>query len=83
MPTTLEAILATASPFDDAFDSELFADAERLEPLPIWTDCGRRVDLLARSIGWRVLGLREVIDDAQANWSGHDDAGWEIDAHLC
>jgi hypothetical protein len=30
-----------------------------------------------------VLGLHEVIDDAQANWSGNDDAGWESDAHLC
>ena len=83
MQTTLEAILATASPFDDAFDSDLFSYGEQLEPLPIWTNCGRRIDLLARSIGLKVLGLHEVIDDAQANWSGNDDAGWESDAHLC
>lgn len=47
----------------------------RIEPLPIWTRCGRRLDLQARSLGWRVLSLRAVVDDAQATWTSCDDAG--------
>lgn len=66
--TCLDAILATATPFDDLLDSEA---------LPIWTQCGRRLDLQARSLGWQVLSLCAVIDDAQATWAGWDDGAWE------
>jgi hypothetical protein len=89
--STLETILATASPFDDcfdaaAFDADVFDTAERLEPLEpleIRDRQGRRLDLLARSLSWRLLSLRQVIDDAQATWSGCDDASWEAHAELC
>ena len=43
--TCLDDILATASPFDDLFDSEALRQDIRIEPLPIWTQCGRRLDL--------------------------------------
>ena len=75
--TCLDAILAMATPFDDNFDSETQGDDIRVEPLPIWTLCGRRLDLQARSLGWQVLSLRAVIDDAQATWAGWDDGAWE------
>ena len=86
--STLETILATASPFDDsfdadAFDADVFDTAERLEPLAIRDRQGRRLDLLARSLGWRLLSLRQVIDDAQATWSGCDDASWEAHGERC
>ena len=75
--TCLDNILATASPFDDLFDSEALRQDIRVEPLPIWTQCGRRLDLQARSLGWQVLSLRAVVDDAQATWAGWDDGAWE------
>jgi len=50
--TCLDAILATATPFDDNFDGETLRQDIRVEPLPIWTQCGRRFDLQARSLGW-------------------------------
>jgi len=78
MSTYLDDLLATATPFDDVFDSETLRRDIRVEPLPIWTQCGRRFDLQARSLGWQVLSLRAVVDDAQANWTGWDDKGWEI-----
>ena len=78
----LDVLLATASPFDDAFDPEILDCGEVVEALPVWTHCGRRLDLQARCFGWQVLSLREVIDDAQANWTGRDDAAWERDAEL-
>ena len=40
--TLLDQILAIASPFDDAFDAELLPCGPTIEPLPIWTHCGRR-----------------------------------------
>jgi hypothetical protein len=80
--SSLDAILATASPFDDAFDPEILDCGEVVESLPVWTHCGRRQDLLARCRGWQVLSLREVIEDIQATWSGRDDAAWEHDAGL-
>ena len=80
MGATLDAILSTASPFDEAFDPEIIEVGELLEPLPIWTHSGHRLDLLARTLGWRVLSLREVIDDVQATWNGQDAAAWESDA---
>ena len=76
----LDQILATASPFDDAFDAELLPCGATLEPLPIWTHCGRRIDLEARCIGWRPFGLRLAISDAEAVWNGTDDAAWELEA---
>ena len=79
---TLDVLLTTASPFDDAFDPEILDCGEVVEALPVWTHCGRRLDLQARCFGGRVLSLREVIDDAQANWTGRDDAAWERDAEL-
>ena len=75
--TFLETILATASPFDDQFDSEALMQDIRIEPLPIWTQCGRRIDLQARLLGWQVLSVREVVEDAQATWASWDDGGWE------
>lgn len=78
----LDVLLATASPFDDAFDPEILDCGEVVEALPVWTHCGRRLDLQARCFGWQVVSLREVIDDAQANWNGRDDASWERDAWL-
>ena len=54
----LDQILATASPFDDVFDGEWLPCGPTLEPLPIWTHCGRRIDLEARCMGWQPLALR-------------------------
>ena len=48
----IDDILATATPFDDNFDGEILWQDNRLEPLPIWTQCGRCLDLQARSLGW-------------------------------
>ena len=73
----LDQILATATPFDDVFDSEMLQHDVRVEPLPIWTHCGRRLDLQAYALGWQVLSLRAVVDDAQANWAGWDDGSWD------
>lgn len=73
----IDDILATATPFDDNFDGETLRQDIRVEPLPIWTQCGRRFDLQARSLGWQVLSLSAVIDDAQATWAGWDDGAWE------
>jgi hypothetical protein len=53
--------------------TEILHHDVRIEPLPIWTRCGQRLDLQARSLGWRVLSLRAVVDDAQATWTGCDD----------
>lgn len=72
----LENIPATTTPFDDVFDSEALLYDVRVEPLPIWTYCGRRLDLQARALGWQVLSLRAVVDDAQATWAGWDDGAW-------
>lgn len=76
----LDQILAAASPFDDAFDGELLPCGPSLEPLSIWTHCGRRIDLEARCIGWQLLGLRRTIREAEAVWNGTDDAAWELEA---
>ncbi|WP_143592874.1 hypothetical protein [Synechococcus sp. 8F6] len=78
----IDQILAVDSPFDDAFDGDVFGCGPTLQPLPIWTHCGRRIDLLACNLGWLTLSLREVIDDAEANWSGDDDAAWDAEAIL-
>lgn len=75
--TCLDHILATATPFDDVFDSEVLRHNVRVVPLPIWTYCGRRLDLQARALGWQVLSLRAVVDDAQATWAGWDDGAWD------
>lgn len=50
--------------------------------LLVWAHCGLRLDLPARCFGWQLLSLREVIDDAQADWTGCDDAAWERDADV-
>lgn len=81
--TCLDDILATASPFDDLFDSEALRQYIRVEALPIWTQCVRRFDLQARSIGWQVLSLCAVVDDAQATWAGWDDGAWENAFEQC
>lgn len=75
--TCLDHILATATPFDDVFDSEVLRHNVRVVPLPIWTYCGRCLDLQARALGWQVLCLRAVVDDAQATWAGWDDGAWD------
>lgn len=77
MSSTLQDILSIASPFDDAFDRDVVTCGESVQPFAVWTNCGRRVDLMARTIGWQVLSLRQVVDDVEANWSGLDDAAWE------
>ena len=79
--TLLDRLEAIPTPFDDVFDSELLRCGPVLEALSIWTHCGLRLDLVARSIGWQTLSLREVIDDVQATWSGTDDAAWDGDAN--
>lgn len=76
----LDQLLASPSPFDDVFDSELLPYGPTIEPMPIWTHCGRRIDLEARCLGWLPLGLRHVISDAEASWNGTDDAAWELEA---
>ncbi|MCP9825945.1 hypothetical protein [Synechococcus sp. EJ6-Ellesmere] len=48
-----------------------------MELLPVWTHCGRRIDLQARVLGWQPVSIWRVIDDAQATWSGNDAAAWE------
>ena len=73
----LDQILATASPFDDAFEADWLPLGPTLEPLAIWSHCGHRIDLEARCLGWQTLSLRAVIDNAQATWSGVDDAAWD------
>lgn len=73
----LDQIQAITTPFDDAFDAEIVDAGERLEPLAIWTHCGRRFDLIARVERWQTLALRAVIDDAEAIWNGHDAPAWE------
>lgn len=75
--TCLDHILATATPFADVFDSEVLGHDVRVEPLPIWTYCGRRLDLQARALGWQVLSLRAVVDDAPASPGGWDDGAWD------
>lgn len=75
----LDQILATASPFDDVFDGEWLPCGPTLEPLPIWTHCGRRIDLEARCMGWQPLALRRAISDAEAVWNGTDDEAWDSD----
>ena len=77
--TFLETILTTASPFDDQFDSEALMQDIRIEPLPIWTHCGRRIDLEARCMGWQPLALRQAISDAEAVWNGTDDVALDSD----
>jgi hypothetical protein len=79
----LDQLLASPSPFDDVFDGELLPCGPTIEPLPIWTHCGRRIDLEARCIGWQPLGLRQAISDAQAVWNGADDAAWELELVAC
>jgi hypothetical protein len=76
----LDQILATSSPFDDVFDGEWLPCGPTLEPLPIWTHCGHRIDLEARCIGWQPLALRQAISDAEAVWNGTDDAAWDAGA---
>lgn len=80
MEAALDAILATASPFDDVFDPECLDVGERLQPLLVWSEGGRRLDLIARTFGWQVRSLCAVIDDVQATWNGQDAAAWECDA---
>lgn len=75
----LDQILATASPFDDVFDGEWLPSGPTLERLPIWTHCGRRIDLEACCMGWQPLALRQAISDAEAVWNGTDDAAWDSD----
>ena len=77
---SLDQILATASPFDDVFDGEWLSCGSTLEPFPIWTHCGRRVDLVARCRGWQPLALHQAIGDAEAFWNGTDDAAWDAAA---
>ncbi len=75
----LDQLLASPSPFDDAFDGELLPCGPSIEPLPIWTHCGRRIDLEARCFGWQPLGLRQASRDVEAVWNGTDDAAWELE----
>lgn len=75
----LDQLLSSPTPFDDIFDNELLPCGPTIEPMPIWTNCGRRIDLEARCFGWLPLGLRHVISDADANWNGTDDASWELE----
>lgn len=70
----LDQLLASPGPFDDVFDGELLPCGPSIEPLAIWTHCGRRIDLEARCIGWQPLGLRRASNDAEAEWNGTDDA---------
>jgi hypothetical protein len=79
----LDQLLASPSPFDDVFDSELLPCGPTIEPLPIWTHCGRRIDLEARCFGWQPLGLRQAISDAESVWNGTDDAAWEAELLPC
>ena len=78
--TLLDQLLASPSPFDDVFDGELLPCGPTIEPMPIWTHCGRRIDLEARCFGWQPLSLRQAISDAEAVWNGTDDAAWEFEA---
>ena len=77
----LEQILAISSPFDEAetslFDPDLFHCGPTIEPLPIWTGCGRRVELELRCLGWTTLAAWQQIRDPEAVWNGTDDAAWE------
>lgn len=75
--SSLHAVFSTPSPFDDLFADDLLDCGDMVEPLKIWTHCGRRIDLQARVQGWRPLSIWRVIDDAQATWSGNDAAAWE------
>ena len=45
--TLLDQLLASPGPFDDVFDGELLPCGPSIEPLAIWTHCGRRIDLEA------------------------------------
>lgn len=74
---TLDLIHAIATPFDDSFDAEVVDNGSRLEPFPIWTQCGRRFDLIARIDRWQPLDLRAVIEDVDAVWNGHDATAWD------
>jgi hypothetical protein len=75
----IEEVFAAPSPFDDVFADDLFEQGEVVDSFPIWTHCGRRIDLQARMLGWRPLALWQVIDDAEATFRGDDDAGWELE----
>lgn len=73
----LDAVLAAASPFDDVFADDLLLHGDVVSPFPVWTQCGRRIDLQARMHGWRALSLWRVVEDAEATFSGFDDDAWE------
>lgn len=75
----LEDILAAPSPFEDAFSDDLLVQGEVVRTFPVWTECGRRIDLHARMLGWRPLCLWRVMEDAEATFTGLDDDGWEPD----
>lgn len=73
----IEEVLAAPSPFDDAFADDLLEQGNVVGSFPVWTHCGRRIDLQARMQGWRPLSLWQVIEDADATFRGDDDAAWE------
>lgn len=73
----IEEVFAAPSPFDDAFADDLLEQGDVVDSFPIWTHCGRRIDLQARMNGWRPMSLWQVIEDADATFQGDDDAGWE------
>lgn len=73
----LDDVLATPTPFDDVFSDDLFDQGEVVRPFPVWTQCGRRIDLQARMIGWRPLSLWRVMEDAEATFGGFDEEAWE------
>jgi hypothetical protein len=80
---TLDAILAIATPYDDAFDREQLLCGTTIELIPLQGHGGTAITLQARRFGWCIQSLRQVIDDAQLTWCGHDDSAWEPDGHAC
>lgn len=70
-------VLAVPSPFDDVFADDLLEQGAVVSSFPVWTHCGRRIDLQARMLGWSPQALWQVIEDAEATFRGDDDAGWE------
>lgn len=73
----LDQIQAIATPFDEVITAEFADNGSRLEAFSIWTQCGRRFDLIAQIDRWQTTGLRAVIDDAEAIWNGHDAMAWD------
>jgi hypothetical protein len=73
----LDQIQAIATPFNEVIAAEIVDNGSRLEPFSVWTQCGQRFDLVARMDHGQLLGLRAVLDDAEAIWNGHDAMAWD------